>query len=315
MTRKVIIDCDPGVDDAVAICLALFDPTIDVLAITAVEGCVAADQANQNLHGIIERLDPPRLPRIGSASASENAPAVDTRSLHGDDGLANLGLEVPRFNHPHASEKLMSDIVRANPGEVTIITLGPLTNVARAFRRDPVLASQVGALVMTGGSPGCVGNITPCAEFNVFYDPTSAREVFRSRTTKTLIPLDVTRLVTFGLDLIEALPSVESRAGRFLRAIVPFFFRAYHQRLAQESINLNDAVGMLAALRPELFQTTDMAGDVEETGELTRGITVFDRRPHPEWRSNMEVAIDVDVERATAIIQQGLRTAGDATCH
>lgn len=315
MTRKVIIDCDPGVDDAVALCLALFDPSIEVLAVTAVEGCVAADQANQNLHGIIERLDPPKLPRIGAASPSENAPAVDTRSLHGDDGLANLGLEVPRFNHPHASEKLISDLVRAFPGEVTIITLGPLTNVARAFRRDPALASQVGALVMTGGSPSCVGNITPCAEFNVFYDPVSAREVFCSRTTKSLIPLDITRQVAFGLDLMDELPSVESRVGRFLRALVPFFFRAYHQRLAQESINLNDAVGMIAALHPEMFQMEGMAGDVEWSGELTRGVTVFDRRPHPEWRPNMEVAVGVDLKRATEAILCGLRNAGDATSH
>ena len=313
MTRKVIIDCDPGVDDAVALCLALFDPTIEVMAVTAVEGCVAADQANQNLHGIIERLDPPKLPRIGAASPAENAPAVDTRSLHGDDGLANLGLEVPRFNHPHASEKLILDVVRAFPGEVTIVTLGPLTNVARAFRRDPVLASQVGALVMTGGSPCCVGNITPCAEFNVFYDPVSAREVFRSRTTKTLIPLDITRQVAFGLDLMDKLPSSDSRVGRFLRSLVPFFFRAYHQRLAQESINLNDAVGMIAALHPEMFHAEEMAGDVEWTGELTRGVTVFDRRPHPEWRPNMDVALDVDVERVTEAILRGLHTAGDAT--
>lgn len=313
MTKKVIIDCDPGVDDAVALCLALFEPSIEVLAVTAVEGCVAADQANLNLHGIIERLDPPKLPRIGAASPADNAPAVDTRTMHGDDGLANLGIESTSFHHPHASEKIIGDVIRANPGDVTIVTLGPLTNIARAFRRDPQLASMVGQLYITGGSPSGVGNITTMAEFNIFYDPESAREVFRSRTTKTLVPLDVSRQISFGLDWMERLPNQESRAGRLLRSLLPFFFRAYHDRQAQESINLNDVIGMTAAVHPEFFHAEGMAGDVETGGELTCGVTVFDRRPHMEWRPNMEVLQDADSDRVRDWIGAGLQRAASRT--
>lgn len=313
MTRKVIIDCDPGVDDAVALCLALFDPTIEVVAITAVEGCVPAEQANLNLHGLIERLDPPRLPRIGAASPADNAPAVDTRTMHGDDGLANLAIEASSFHHPHPSDKLIVDVVRANPGDITIVTLGPLTNLARAFRRDPQLASLVGQLYMSGGSPQGIGNITPMSEFNVYYDPISARDVFRARLTKTLVPLDVSRQVAFGLDMMEKLPSVESRVGRILKNLIPFFFRAYHHRLAQESINLNDVIGLTAAIHPEFFRSESMAGDVEVSGELTCGVTVFDRRPHPEGHPNMEVMLSADDERAREWVLAGLAHAASCT--
>lgn len=313
MARKVIIDCDPGIDDAIALALALFCEELEVLAVTAVEGCVPADQANVNIQGIIEELDPPKLPRVGAASAADLAPAVDTRWLHGDDGIANVGFEKASLHHPHPSEKLIADVVRANPNEVTIITLGPLTNVARAFRRDPNLAGLVNELVISGGSPSCVGNVTACAEFNVHYDPVSAREVFRSRTTKTLIPLDVSRKVSFGMESLEKFPGVESRAGRLLRKIVPFFFRAYHQRLGLESINLNDVIGLMGVIAPKLFEMAEMAGDVETSGELTKGVTVFDKRPTPEWRFNMEVATSVDVAAMRAKVLDELKRLGRMT--
>ena len=218
MARKVIIDCDPGIYDAVTLCLALFDPRVEVVAVTATAGNVSADQATRNVQAIIEHLDPPRLPRIGVAHPIENGPPVDARDIHGEDGLGNSGIAVSQLHHQHPSEKIICDAVRAAPGDVTILAIGPLTNVARAFSRDPELPMLVDRLIMTGGSVNGIGNVTAGAEFNMYCDPASARAVFRSRSTKTLIPLDVTRQVGFNFDLVDELPGEDRRAGSFLQA-------------------------------------------------------------------------------------------------
>lgn len=313
MPRKVIIDCDPGIDDAVALCMALFDPRLEVVAVTAVAGNVSADRATANVQAIVERLDPSRYPRLGAASAADTAPVVDARHLHGDDGLANLGLQVSKLARQHPSEKLICDEVRAAPGEVSILCLGPLTNVARALQRDPSLAGLVDRLIIVGGSVKAIGNITPCAEFNIHADPLSAQAVFRSQTAKTIIPLDCTENISFTLDFLEQLPPEHSRAGQLLRKILPYAFRSYRRELGLESIYLHDAIAVVAAVHPELFTTSDLAGDVETTGELTAGMTVFDRRNTFRGRGDMEVAMDVDFSGATDCIVRSLAEAGRHT--
>jgi purine nucleosidase len=310
MARKVIIDCDPGIDDAVALCLSLFDPRLDVVAVTAVAGNVIAEQATRNVQAIIDHLDPPRFPRIGTASAVDDVPAVDGSYLNGEDGLGNAGFEIARLHQQHLSDKLICDEVRAAPDEVTLLCLGPLTNVANALKRDPEMANLVGRIIIVGGSVGVGGNVTPAAEFNMYGDPASARTVFRSLTTKTLIPLDVTQQVPFSLALLDEIPGEETPVGRLLRRILPFSFRAHHQQLGLESIRLHGAVGVLAVLQPELFELRYMAGDVETRGGLTKGATVFDRRSKPLWRFNMEVALELDAASAHDAIVRGLQDAG-----
>ena len=313
MARKVIIDCDPGIDDAVALCLALCDSRLDVVAVTATGGNVPPEQASRNVQVIIEQLDPPRLPRLGAASASDGIPAIDARHIHGADGLGNTGFAVSELHHQHPSEKVICDEVHRAPDQVTILALGPLTNIARAFQRDPGLPSIVGQIIMMGGGMDGVGNVMPAAEFNMYCDPSSARAVFRSPTTKTLIPLNVTNQVVIGLDFVNQLPDESTRAGAFLRRIVPFAFRAYRQELGLEGIHLHDVVALVAAVHPELFESQEMAGDVETAGEITTGTTVFDRRQTPSWRPNMEVAMDVDVTGVMDCIARGLETAGRCT--
>ena len=313
MPRKVIIDCDLGTDDAVALCMTLFDSRLEVLAVTATEGVVTANQANNNLQAIVSELDPDRYPRIGMASSADDAPAVDTRYLYGEDGLGNSGFEASQLQHALPSEKLIIDCVRAHPEEVSILCLGPLTNLARAFQRDPVLPTLIDQIVMTGGSLDGRGNITPCAEFNFYFDPKSAQQVLKSRTTKTLIPLDVTRQVTFGLQFLEELPKEDSRTGYFLRQVLPHAFRAYRQQLGLESITLNDAVGALAFVEPDLFEYEPMGGDVETEAGLTRGVLVTDRREQPEWRPNMSVATSIRADSARQYIVDRLVMAGNQT--
>ena len=294
MTRKVILDVDPGIDDAMAICLALSSPDVEVVAVTAVGGNVGPSQATRNVQAIMEQLDPPRWPRLGAASDPEgrHLPA-DRCVLYGSDGLGGNSVVVAERQHLLPSEKVICDQVRDAPHLVTIVALGPLTNIARAFIRDPELPTLVGRIVIMGGTVAGPGNITPAAEFNMYCDPAAAQVVFRSPSTKTLVPLDVTNKIELSYDLFHKLPSEATRPGKLLRQLLPQAFRGYRQQFGLEGIHVHDTVTLMAVLCPELFSTKPMAGDVETQGELTLGETVFDRRRVPAWRHNMEVALDV----------------------
>lgn len=309
MARKVILDVDPGIDDAVAIALALFDPRLDVLAVTAVAGNVPAEQATRNVQAIIEQLDPPRLPRIGAAVRPERDPLVDSRHVFGADGLGNADFAVAELHHQHPSDKVITDEIRKAPESVTIVALGPLTNIATVLRRDPTLAEQVGQLVIMGGTLNGPGNVTPAAEFNIYCDPAAAREVFRSKTTKTLVPLDVTSQVVMTFDLLQQLPDESTAVGDLLHRILPYTFRSHRQLFGLEGTYLHDPVALMALLEPNLFETERMAGDVEVQGDLTMGATVFDRRPAPEWRPNIDVATGVDSAGVVAAIIRSLKQA------
>ena len=181
-----------------------------------------------------------------------------------------------------------------------------LTNIAAAFQRDPGLATIVGHLIITGGTVTAPGNVTPAAEFNMYCNPAAARTVFRSPVTKTLIPLDVTSRVVMTYDLFDQLPEESSKTGAFLREILPSAFRAFRQHLGCEGIYVQDAVAMVAALHPELFQSEAMVGDVETSGNLTTGATIFDRRQIPCGQPNMEVVHDIDSNAVMDCIMRGL---------
>jgi inosine-uridine nucleoside N-ribohydrolase len=312
MARKIIIDTDPGIDDAVAMTLALFDPRLEVTAITATGGNVSPRQATLNVQTLVELLDPPRLPRLGAAPEDTLLP-VDGRQMHGADGLGNANLPVAEHHNAHPAEKVLCDEVRAAPHQVTILALGPLTNLARAFQHDPQLPSQIGRLIVVGGTIGGPGNVSPAAEFNFYADPLAARTVLRAPMTKTVIPLDVTSQLVFSFDLLDELPPEDTPAGSLLRQILPYRFRAHRQMLGLEGIYLHDVVGLVAAIHPELFETSEMAGDVETEGELTSGALVVDRRQARQWRPNMEVATAMDAGAVRDCVLRGLARAGKAS--
>ncbi|MBN1395251.1 MAG: nucleoside hydrolase [Pirellulales bacterium] len=306
MGRKVIIDVDPGIDDAMALCLALGNSELEVVAVTAVGGNVSPGQATRNVQAIIEQLDPPRWPRLGAASEPDIRLAVDRRSLYGSDGLGGTSFAVAERQHLLPSEKVICDQVHDAPHMVTIVALGPLTNVARAFIRDPDLPALVGRIVIMGGTVSGPGNITPAAEFNMYCDPLAAQTVFRSPSTKTLVPLDVTNRIELSYDLFNQLPDESTRPGHLLRQLLPQAFRGYRQQFGLEGIHVHDTVTLMAVIHPELFSTKPMAGDVETQGELTLGATVFDRRRAPAWRHNMEVVSDMRKEAVVKAIIDGL---------
>lgn len=311
MARKVIIDCDPGIDDALALAIALFDTRLEVVGVTACAGTVDSEQSTSNVHTLVEKLDPPKIPRIGSALEADVGAAVSNRTeLHGEDGLGNSHWSPIARQHTLPSDKLLSDLLRADPGQITIVCLGPLTNLAKTISRDPALVPMIDRVVIAGGSVEGIGDETPTAEFNMHFDPRSARAVFHSATTKSLIPLEIGSQFDFGMGLLDELPPKYSRVGEVLQKIVPHLCRSTRQLLGKETVGLSSVLAILSVVEPMIVQWDEMAGDVEIGGELTRGATVFDRRTPRAWRTNMEVASSIDVSTARDAFYNGLKFAG-----
>jgi inosine-uridine nucleoside N-ribohydrolase len=313
MPRKVIIDCDPGIDDAVALIMALFDPRLDVVAITTCSGNVESEQSTQNVLGLLEQLDPPRHPRLGTGSDPEDAPVSDGRFLHGQDGLGNLGWAPVQRQHLMSSEKLIIDRLKAEPGDVSILCLGPLTGIARAFQRDPSVIEAVDKLIVVGGSPLGIGDITASAEFNMHFDPASAAAVLKSATTKAMVPLEISNQVTFDLNMLAQLPPRHSRVGAVLHSMLPHLFRSFRQHRGQEAISLQGAVGVAFLVEPMHFECEDHSVEIEELGILTRGVTIVDRRPYANESRGLEIATRVDAEAVRDSVYNSLRYAGQCT--
>ena len=306
--RKVIIDVDPGIDDAIALAIALFDPRLEVVAVTAVGGNVPPEQANANLQSLVAFLDPPRLPRLGLAPGDCELPEKPY-SMHGGDGLG--GLELPRvqLHGGHASEKVIWECLRAHPREITVLALGPLTNLSRVLARDPAVADCIGELVISGGTAHAAGNATAVADFNFYCDPAAARHVVREPIAKTLVPLDTAAQVALGFDLLDELPGEETRVGFVLRRMLTHSFRAHRQIMGSESVCLPDVVALVAATHPGLCERIAVSVDVETAGDLTAGMLVIDRRHFRTERPNAELVVACDAAGIRDCLLRGFAAA------
>jgi inosine-uridine nucleoside N-ribohydrolase len=304
MAHKVVLLSDPGIDGAFAITLALFDPEIDVLGLAAVAGNVSTEQATRNVQTVVEQLDPPRLPRFGTAPPV--AYDGDGTRLHGPGGLGGVQFPCAQLHHKLSSDKLVADLVRQHPKEVTVVAMGPLTALARAFDRDPELPALMRRLVCLGGTWHEPGNASAVAEFHFSCDPQAARQVMRCGAPTLLIPLDVTRKLVFSPSDLLQLPNPESRASRFLREIVPFGIGATSNLYGVEGLYLSDVLGVAAVALPGAISSRPMAVDVETRGELTRGMSVVDARPGP--KPNVDLAVGVDVQAVRDYMARILRS-------
>jgi inosine-uridine nucleoside N-ribohydrolase len=321
--QKVILDADPGIADAVAIAVALADPHLDVLALTAVGGRVPVAQAGRNLVSLIEALDPPKRPRIGINDSPDAAydfvrfsermgDEVDlNRQLNGETGLGDWLDRGAELHSSRGAAKLFLELTREYPGQIALITLGPLTSVALACEMDHEFLGRLQRLVCLGGTCGGPGDVTPAAEYNIAFNPEAARKVLRSPATKQLVPLDVGRQVVLSFEQLQRLELDDSRrTGRLLKALLPFGLRAHHQHLGMEGMCLPDLAALAAVACPRLFAGMTVALDVETEGHLTRGATVLDRRPKPRWRPNIDVLTDVDAQGVLDYLATTIAAAG-----
>ena len=307
MAKPIIIIADPGIDGAFAIALALIDPALEVRGLAASPGNVPADQATDNVHTIIEQTDPPRWPRLGVAPAVEYE--IDGANLHGQGGLGGVSFKVARRHHALPGEKMIGELLRAAPKEITLVVLGPLTVVARALDREPDLPALVDRIICLGGSWHEPGNASAVAEFHFYCDPLAARQVLRSGAPITLIPLDVSRKLLFSPTDLLTLPAAESRTCQFLRQIVPYGIRATSNLYGIEGFHLKDVLGIAAVAIPGALTTRAVHADVETQGHLTRGMSVIDTRPQSTVEPNVDLVTGVDVTAVRDYIKRTLELA------
>jgi purine nucleosidase/pyrimidine-specific ribonucleoside hydrolase len=310
LTTPILIDTDPGIDDALAILLALGSPEVSVEAITTVAGNVEVDLCTANAFRILDVARPRHRPRVArGAAAPLVGPLVTAAHFHGDDGLGNLGRlrepdGRPRYPDPsHVVEMLDgADLILETAdrfaGRLVVVALGPLTNVALALRRDRGRLAQAARIVVMGGAVAVPGNVTPAAEFNIHVDPEAASTVFASGLPIELVPLDVTRRVVLTTaDLGAALASHRGPTARFIEDFTAHGFD-FETQEGDGSMALHDPLAVGVALDPSLVTLKPLHVAVECEGRLTRGMTVADRRPHRAGPGpTCRAALDVDAPR------------------
>ena len=328
--RRIIIDTDPGIDDAMAIFLALRSPELKVEAITPVAGNVPLDLTLPNALRLVEIAARTDIPVAAGASHPLVRRLATAGHVHGVNGLAGVDFPAPK-NKParETAPEIIRRIVRENPGEITMVAIGPLTNVALALRADPDLAGMIPAIAIMGGSLSG-GNMTPAAEFNLYVDPEAARIVFDANIPLTMVGLDVTRKCLVSEQHIKRLEAannpVSQAAGKILRAT---YERMRHGGEVTD-IALHDALAVASLIDHDVITRKDYYVEVETVGEWTAGQTLgYDghapvrKSPQMEtsaaeppptelpYKPNAQVAVGVDPARFFDLLIQ--RLTGSAT--
>ena len=300
----VVIDTDPGVDDALALALAFASPELTVRAVTTVAGNVDLETATANAVYLLDLLAPGHAPRLAKGCAKPLARALVTaEDVHGSDGLAGI-TRLDGWGRPDTSRRLargsavdvMLDEITGSAEPVTVIALGPLTNIAAAITRDPAAMRRVSSLVVMGGSLNAGGNVTPYAEFNFYVDPEAADLVLAAGLPLTLVPLDVTHQLVVRDETIEGrLLSLKDRRSRFLGEIIR---RTRHEGCGNGQLILHDPGAVARVLWPELFTLRPLELSVDLSHGDRRGAVNCKESRTSEMtaRTPVRAAVDVDAE-------------------
>ena len=277
--RKIIIDTDPGQDDAVAILLALASPgEIEVLGITAVAGNVPLALTSKNARIVCELAGRSDIPVFAGCDRPLAHTLVTAEHVHGKTGLDGIALPDPKMplQDRHGVDFIIDTLRAEPPGTVTLCPLGPLTNIATALTRAPDIGPRIAGIVLMGGAYFEVGNITPAAEFNIYVDPEAAQVVFHSGAPITVMPLDVTHKALITRDRNDAFRALGTRVGEVVASWTDFFERFDKEKYGSEGAPLHDPCVIAYLLAPELFTGRHINVEIETQSALTRGMTVAD---------------------------------------
>jgi pyrimidine-specific ribonucleoside hydrolase len=307
MRIPIILDCDPGHDDAIAILLALASPELELVAITTVSGNQTVDKTTANALKVLELAGRADIPVFAGA----DKPFVRARDVaahvHGESGLDGPDLPAPsaQAGEQHAVD-FIADELRRRDGKLTLVATGPLTNVGLLCSLHPDARPE--RLVLMGGAIG-EGNRTPAAEFNIWADPEAAARVFTSGIDVTMIGLDVTHKALFRPADSERLAAT-GRVGKLVSELFGFYQQFHSEQYGWDGSPVHDAVAVAHVVRPGLVQTADRGVVVDCGGELSRGRTYVDLWGRAGWEPNAHVAVDIDAQGFVDFLVERLASLG-----
>ncbi len=311
---RILIDTDPGIDDAMALLFALASPRVQIEAVTTVSGNVPIEMTTRNALALLELAGRSEVPVARGADRPLLRDAVHAAFVHGSNGVGDIELPAPQRGPAdlHAVTTIIQTVLGA-PGEVSLVVLGPLTNLALAARLEPRLAEGVREVVVMGGALRVPGNVTPAAEFNIYADPHAAQIVFSAGWPVRLVSLDVTQRTVMTREQFAALAATGHPVTRTIQAMTDFYYDQFAAPRGIDTLSMHDPLCVAAALHPDLIEWRKALVEVELTGELTAGATValFEGVGTPAGgrKANMLASVGVDSERFVALFTETLRTA------
>ena len=292
MPQKIILDCDPGIDDAMAIAFAVGSADIELVGLTTVAGNVGLDKTTANALRLLDFFGAADVPVTAGAATPLSRPAITAEHVHGRDGLRGLQFPPGGESRPGHVADYILDTVMGAPGEVTLVAVGPLTNIALALRREPALVGSVRDFVIMGGST-TRGNVTPAAEFNIAADPEAAAEVFAAGWTVTMVGLDVTLQALATAAVRERLSGLGRLADQLLLPGLRRFDEDLEQAGSRDAA-VHDVCAVAHVARSGLLGCVPARVEVETEGRWTAGMTVTDFRAPANVR-NAAVATTIDI--------------------
>jgi purine nucleosidase len=308
MARPIIIDTDPGTDDAVAILLALAAPELEVLSLVAVAGNLPLAATERNARAVLELAGRSDIPVYAGCPRPISPGVVTAEHAHGEDGLGGLVLPAPALPaRPEQGVDILVEVLRREPPRsVTLCALGPLTNIAVALVEAPDIAGRIAELVVMGGASYALGNTTPAAEFNIHADPLAAALVFDSAVPITMVPLDLTHQVPATAERIERIRGLGNRCGRAAAELMSPPRRLRRSRGAAPAWALHDPCVVAYLIAPGLFEGAEVNVAIETQSPLTLGMTVIDWRGISGRRPNARVMTRIDADGLFTLLAERL---------
>lgn len=297
----ILIDCDPGHDDAIALMLAAASPEVELVGVTTVAGNATVDKTTRNALAVLELIGRTDLPVATGSDIPLERDLVTAEYVHGATGLDGPEISEPTTRpHELGAVAFLAQILAASDQPITLIPVGPLTNIAKLIAAHPELVKRIERIVLMGGSIG-LGNITPAAEFNIYVDPEAADLVFRSGIDITMIGLDVTHRARLTSNHAEQLRPT-GPAGAFVAGLLDFFVANYQRRMGFDGAPIHDALAVAYVIWPDLVKTEHFAVEIDTTDGPSAGRTLVDRYHVTGREPNARVGTSVDSERFAGLL-------------
>lgn len=313
MAKKIILDCDPGHDDAVAILLALGNPEIEIVGITTVGGNQSLEKVTYNARAMLEAAHAHDIPVYAGSDRPLVREQEVAESIHGETGLDGVELPVPTrpLEDMHAVNFIVKTIMESEPGTITLVPTGPLTNIALALRMEPRIAERVSEVVLMGGGFH-EGNWSAVAEFNIIVDPEAAHIVFNAPWKLTMVGLDLTHQALCTPEVQRRIEEIGTPLAVIVSGLMDFFRKTYQDNQDFVDPPVHDPCTVAYLIDPSVVQTRRCPLDVELHGELTLGMTVADLRgPEPsEEECNTQVATKLDFDKFWNLVIQAIENIG-----